>query len=216
MIEIANATGYGCNSGGVSDGTGGLDLCQAPSGGGSSGSAKRTENRIYSGFVWELFGDQGLIPEFIIGVRSLQVKDNDDVNGADASFRIKYQDKLNPDSLRLAYVGGKRDIMGNVGAGYSFSDSSWLATAAIEGPYTRLSTDYILADSKFKYYAELNTLAKPAKVMRPSGDGTCDTGGGYSLTSVIDGQITDAVPQQVTVDPSQIVNGKTCYQNLRG
>ena len=210
-VGTANAAGYDCNSTG---GVGGYDLyCELPTGGGAGGSAKHTENRIYSGFIWELFGDQGLIPEFIIGVRSLQVKDNDDVNGADASFRIRYQDKLSPDSLRLAYVGGKRDIMGNLGAGYSFSDSSWLATAALEGPYTRLSTDYLLAEGKFKYYAELNTLAKPARVMRPSSGGTCDTGAGYHLTPVTSGGllITSDPGNGGTVDPNSIENGYTCY-----
>jgi hypothetical protein len=198
------------------------NYCEAPTSG-NGGSAKNTENRIYSGFIWELFGDQGLIPQFIIGVRSLQDKDTDHVEGADASFRIKYQDKLSVDSLRLSYVGGKRDIMGNLGAGYSFSQSSWLATVAIQGSYVRLSTDYLVSDSKFRYYAELNTLNKPSRVMRPSSGGTCPSG--YNLVPVTNGYITyfprfnnnvyAAIDGEVIVQSDQIVSDKTCYKHYQ-
>lgn len=236
QVDLANATSYECDANGVASPSlsDAFNYCVAPAGE-AGGSAKNTENRIYSGFVWELFGDQGLVPEFVIGVRSLQVKSNDNVKGADASFRIKFQDKVSLDSLRLAYVGGERDVMGNVGVGYSFSHSSWLGTAAIQGPYTRLSADYMVSENKFKYFAELNTLDKPSKVMRvtrPLADGTCPStlpirpGAaspvyGYLLTPVVDGAIPDPFyysgsggPPTITVDPNQIVNGKTCYTNL--
>jgi hypothetical protein len=199
-------------------------FCPAPASGGSGGSAKNTENIVYSGFIWELFGEQGMIPQFIIGVRSLEVKDNDNVNGADASIRIKYQDKLGIDSLRLAYVGGERDVMGNVGVGYSFTHNSWLGTAALQGPYVRVSTDYVLADNKFRYFAEINTLDKPNKVTtQPSNSGGCGSynqptyefyGGpsAYQLVNVVNGQLEGInFGGPVNADPSTVVNGKTCF-----
>lgn len=205
-----------------------FNYCVAPTTSETGGSAKNTENRIYSGFVWELFGEQGMIPDFVIGVRSLQVKSNDNVNGADASFKIKFQDQISADSWRLTYVGGERAIMGNVGVGYSLSHSSWLGTAAIQAPYTRLSADYLVSENKFKYFAELNTLDKPSSVLqvtRPLADGTCPStrpsintsvGSAYVLTQVIDGVIP-AIDGRftLTVDPSQIVDGKTCYSSLQ-
>lgn len=184
-------------------------FCSAPVGSSAGGVAKHTNNLIYSGLVWELFGDNGYMPEFVIGFRSLQIKDK--VNGADANFRIKYKDKISPDSLRLSYVGGSRDVMGNVGGGYSFTDNNWLATAAVQGPYSRLSADYILSNSKLRFYGELNTMSKPNKLMRPSVDGTCLSG---DLTAVNNG-ILDSNYNLNTfnVDPNQVVNGKTCFLN---
>ncbi len=195
-----------------------LTHCRLPIGGGSGGSAKQTENRIYSGFVWE-FGSQSLIPQFIIGVRSIQVKDNDHVNGGDLNLRIKYDNSISFDSVRLSYVGGKRDVMGNVGGGYSFTNSSWLTTAAIQSSYTRVGADYLFAKNKVNYYAELNTLEKPAKVMRPRADGTCTVDQQGVLTQVINGQLSNnGSPllyngSPVDVDPNQVLNGQTCYGN---
>ena len=183
--------------------------CNAPVGSIAGGSVQHTDNSIYSGLVWEFFGESGYIPDFVIGVRSLQIKDN--VNGADANLRIKYKDKISPDSLRLSYVGGSRDIMGNVGGGYSFTYKSWLATAAIEGPYSRLSTDYLFTDRKLRFYAELNTINKPSKIVRPSVDGTCSSG---NLTNVNNGILDNNYNGDTfNVDPNQVVNGKTCFLN---
>jgi len=183
--------------------------CYAPVGSSAGGLIQHTDNSIYSGLVWELFGDSGYIPDFLIGVRSLQIKDN--VNGADVNFRIKYKDKISPDSLRLSYVGGSRDIMGNVGGGYSFTYKSWLATAAIETPHTRLSTDYLFSDNKIRFYAELNTINKPSKAVRPSVDGTCSSG----VLTMVNNGILDSNYNLNTfnVDPNQVVNGKTCFLN---
>lgn len=191
--------------------------CVTPiSRGAGDGSEKNTENRIYSGFIWELFGDQGIIPQFIIGIRSLEVKNNDNVSGADLSLRIRYQDKLSFDSVRLAYVGGERDIIGNIGAGYNFNQSSWLATAAVQGSYTRVSTDYIFGYNKFRYYAELNTLDKPSKVpsnvvQRPTIEGTCPEG--TVLTTVDENGRFAGPAALLSVDSQYIINGKTCFRD---
>ena len=214
LISTANATGnYPCDA--ASD----PFFCYAPVGSSAGGVVKHTDNLIYSGLVWEFFVDNGYIPEFVIGFRSLQIKDN--VNGADANFRIKYKDKISPDSLRLSYVSGSRDIMGNFGGGYSFTYNSWLATAAIQGPYTRLSTDYILNESKLRFYGELNTIGKPSMVFRPAGDGTCPSYNYWGnrfrtgdLTTVNNGILDNNYNLNTfNVDPNEVVNGKTCFIN---
>lgn len=190
--------------------------CELPVSGNSGGSAKNTENIVYSGLVWEIFGEQKLIPQFVIGVRSLEVKDNNNVSGADASLRIKYQDKFGFDSIRLTYVGGSRDIMGNLGAGYSLSHGSWLGTAAIQGPYTRLSTDYTLSDSKFRYFGELITLDKPNKVFRkPSAAGGCESYTNlpvsYQLVDVDQNNQFIVEGGTGNVNPAYVANGQTCF-----
>jgi len=83
------------------------------------------------------------------------------VNGADLSVRIKLKDGVALDSSRLVYVGGERDLMGNVGVGYSFVNKSVLATVAIQCPYTRAGVDYELQNAAVRPYVEVNTLDRP-------------------------------------------------------
>lgn len=133
-------------------------------------SNTNTENRAYAGLVWTLQDKMSFIPELTLGFRSLRVQSNDSVNGADLSARIKLKDGVAFDSTRLVYVGGQRDLLGNVGIGYSTTSASFLGTAAIQGPYTRLGSDFELSSKKFVPYLELLTLEKPNNVnMKKSG-----------------------------------------------
>lgn len=148
----AFAVGLGCNP----DISGNYIPCES--------SASSTENRVYAGIVFDLDGSDGFIPDLIVGARTLHVKSNDNVKGADLSARISYgkHDKfISFDSARLVYVGGEREIMGNAGIGYSNTHSSLLGTIAIQGQNARIGTDYEFANKKFEPYFELNSLDKP-------------------------------------------------------
>lgn len=130
-------------------------------------SDSTTENRAYAGLVFDLDGSDGFVPDLVVGVRTLHVKSSDSVEGADLSARISYgkHDKgIMFDSARLVYVGGERDVMGNIGVGYSYTHSSFIGTAAIQGPYTRIGTDFEFGTKKFEPYLEVNTLDKPDNV----------------------------------------------------
>jgi hypothetical protein len=173
--------------------------CGLPTGGVAAGANSRTDSSVYTGLVWQ-FGNEGsFVPLFQLGFRSLNVKTSDNVNGADINVRIKYDHSLELDSARLSYVGGERNLLGNLGFGYSFLNHEVLATGGVEGAYIRLSSDYLLTSKKFNFFGELNTLNKPTKYIRPSsGDMTCTSGTLYTVTG------SDSVP---TAD---ILNGKTC------
>lgn len=130
-------------------------------------SDSTTENRVYGGLVFDLDGSDGFIPDLVLGLRTLHVKSSDNVEGADLSARISYgkHDKgILFDSARLVYVGGERDVMGNIGIGYSNTHSSFIGTAAIQGPYVRVGSDYEFGTNKFEPYAEVNTLDKADNV----------------------------------------------------
>ena len=130
-------------------------------------SDSTTENRVYGGLVFDLDGSDGFVPDLVVGVRTLHVKSSDSVEGADLSARISYgkHDKgIMFDSARLVYVGGERDVMGNIGIGYSNTHSSFIGTAAIQGPYTRIGTDFEFGTKKFEPYLEINTLDKADNV----------------------------------------------------
>lgn len=175
--------------------------CVLPTG---DGSGKQTTSRWYTGLVWELGGQQGMTPDIVFGFRSLTVKNINEVSGGDANLRFKIKDSsLSLDSARLAYVGGKPSVLGNVGVGYSFTHSSPLATAAVQGSYFRLSTDYLFAQNKFQFFGEINTLKKPEEVS--PGQLTCPSG--YFLTDVSDVNAWYGFGNTI-VPPA--VNGKTC------
>ena len=132
-------------------------------------SDSTTENRVYAGVVFDLDGSDGFVPDLVVGVRTLHVKSNDNVEGADLSARVSYgkhNKGVEFDSTRLVYVGGERDIQGNVGVGYSYTHKSFLGTVAVQGPYTKLGTDFEIDKKKFEPYLELNTLDKPDNVDR--------------------------------------------------
>lgn len=123
-----------------------------------------TETRAYAGLVWSLNNHLNIKPDLMLGVRSLRVNSNDNVNGADLGARIKLQNGLTFDSVRLNYVGGQRDIQGNIGAGYSFANSSLLGNISISGQYLNLGSDFLVTTKTFNPYIDINTLSKPEKV----------------------------------------------------
>ena len=132
-------------------------------------SDSTTENRVYAGLVFDLDGSDGFVPDLVLGARSLHVKSSDNVDGADLSARISYgkhEKGIMFDSARLVYVGGERDVMGNIGIGYSNTHSSFIGTAAIQGPYTRIGTDFEFGKNKFEPYLEINTLDNADNVDR--------------------------------------------------
>lgn len=141
-------------------------------------SQTETENRVYAGFVWTLQEKTSWIPDLSIGFRSLRVKSSDSVNGGEISARIKLKDGISFDSTRLSYVGGERDVLGNIGIGYSLTNSSLLGTVAIQGAYSRIGTDYQFNGNNFVPYLELLTVDKPNKVSKKAGTlvQTCPSG----------------------------------------
>jgi len=126
--------------------------------------AKKTEDRAYAGLVWTLKEKPSYTPDLVLGFRSLKVKSNDNASGGDLSIRMKLEGGVSFDSTRLVYVGGERDLLGNIGVGYSNANSTLLGTIAVQSSYARLGTDYELNKNKFVPYLELNTLDNPKNV----------------------------------------------------
>jgi hypothetical protein len=127
----------------------------------SYSSSSRTDNRIYAGLSWQLNGSNGFVPDIIFGARSLNVNSDNAVSGADFNLRLNIKKDISLDSMRLSYVGGSRDLLGNAGLGYSFTNSGIFATAAAQSAYSRLGADYQFGNEKFTPYLEINTLYSP-------------------------------------------------------
>ena len=121
----------------------------------------KTQTRVYAGLVWTLSNRDSLKPDVAVGAQSLIVKSNNQVSGADFSVRFKIDDGLRLDSSRLSYVGGERNMQGQVGFGYSHINNGWLGTAAASGPYSRIGVDYLFGKGDFAPSLELNTMPRP-------------------------------------------------------
>ena len=125
----------------------------------SSKSQTETENRACAGLVWTLQEQMSWVPDLTIGFRSLRVKSSDSVSGGEISARIKLKDGISFDSTRLSYVRGERDVLGNIGFGYSVTNSSFLGTVAVQGAHIRLGTDYQLSGKKlFRFWKYLQLI----------------------------------------------------------
>lgn len=152
---------------------------------GSKKSTSHTDSNAYAGLVWTWGNKQSLKPDFLVGFRSLHVESSDTVQGGDFNLRIKYDNKgLKFDGVRLAYIAGKRNFMGNYGVGYSFTNKDILATVAGQGDFYRFGTDYSFKNKELKPYIEINTLERPDGIDPNVQPGGCPAG--YPLTSAID------------------------------
>ena len=131
-----------------------------------SSSASQNQVRGYAGLSWTLGSQKSALqPDLVVGIRSLKVNSSDKVtSGVDVSARFKFVGGVAYDSARLSYVGGNRDLLANIGIGYSSSSKSYLATVAGQGPFSRIGLDYELTNSRLVPYLDLITLGKPKKV----------------------------------------------------
>ena len=126
-------------------------------------SNSETQDQVYAGLVWSL-QDLSMTPELNVGYRTLKVKSNDQVDGVDVSFKVTLKNGPVFDSTRLSYVGGERNLLGNIGIGYSYTNATLLGTFAAQGPYVRIGADYELNNEQFKPYLEVLTADSPDKV----------------------------------------------------
>jgi hypothetical protein len=164
-------------------------------------SANRTDNQVYAGLSWALDNGNGFIPDLLFGARSLNVSSNNGVNGADVNVRIRYKNQISFDSLRLSYVGGSREFMGNVGMGYSFAKGGYFGTAAAQAAYSRMGVDYLFSERVFNPYLEGNSLYTPQVVNAVAG-----TTGSISCSGI--NNLVDAAVEGASAN--QTANGQTC------
>jgi hypothetical protein len=95
------------------------------------------ETRAYIGLQW-IFGDTlGALPYFMLGIRQSRTRVNNIVTGGDMSFAVSL-DTLRPDSIRISYLEGKCNFLGQYGFGYSFKKQANLFFFGVAGPFSKL------------------------------------------------------------------------------
>jgi hypothetical protein len=141
----------------------GLEFCVSPTGV-SAGSGVVKSTKWYTGLIWEIGNSKkGISPDFVFGVRNTETKSNNKVNGADLNIRFSFDKGLIFDSASLLSVYGRPSTLAQLGVGYSFKERTPIFAGGISTGHLRVTSEYVISQSNFKYFAEINTLNKPPK-----------------------------------------------------
>ena len=153
-----------------------------------------TDTRAYAGLVWTLGKDFKKTPELTLGLSAIKQESglafteqwdttfpvnqpSESVEGGlDWSLRINFDNGVAVDSTRLLYLNGDRDLLGNVGLGYSFAENRPFGTIGVQAPYSRIGVDVALDNGTLttpEFFVELLTLDKEDRLI---GDYSCDGG----------------------------------------
>jgi len=153
-----------------------------------------TDTRAYAGLVWTLGQDFKKTPELTLGLSAIKRESGLAVTsrwdttfpvnepsesvegGLDLSLRINFDNGVAVDSTRLLYLNGDRDLLGNIGLGYSFAESRPFGTIGVQAPYSRIGVDVALDNGTLttpEFFVELLTLDKEDRLI---GNYSCDTG----------------------------------------
>lgn len=157
-------------------------------------NGKRRTESFFVGINWN-FGSK--TPELVLGFRSLKTKANKKSSGAQLDLILGLQGGLSFDRVRLAYVGGPRSGLAQLGLGYSYAQKTPLVMAGVQAPYAQAGVDYLFTGT-FLPYVGVNSLGRPKL---PNGTSSCTPPA--VLLSVSD--LEFAPQDQFTT------NGQTCF-----
>ena len=137
----------------------------------------KTDNGIYAG-VNIKFG-KNFRPTFTIGYRDARISQDNQVTGADLSFRI---DTHGDTSLLLKGFDGGSCTQGELGVGYDFAGNSVLFSGGLQSHNGNAGVDYFVGDNSFEGHAGYSSIGCYDKIVIPaivtSGYGGYGYGGG--------------------------------------
>jgi hypothetical protein len=156
---------------------------------------------FYAGLVWEL-GDikNQHSPLIVFGIRNTKGKRSDHLNGIDFNIRFLTSKNMTIESKRLTILDGKPKALVQIGAGYSYLNSSVIGTGSLQLLHIRLSSDYIFNGGNFKLYSEVNTLPKPKS--------------GNTTTIRCTEGLNLADSTELNAGSNQTLDGRTCFKLL--
>lgn len=98
------------------------------------------ETRAYIGLRWT-FGDRvDGMPNFMLGIRHTRTHTNNVVTGGDLTLALSLEN-FRPDAIRISYLEGKCNVIGQYGLGYSLEKQSNLFFIGVAGPYSKLNAE---------------------------------------------------------------------------
>jgi|GEM_PF-4819297 len=132
-----------------------------------------SDGEFYAG-VHIKFGKK-VRPTFTLGYRHANIDSNDNVNGADLSFRIDTGGDM---SLLLKGFDGNECTQGELGVGYDFAGNSVLFSGGVQSHNGNAGVDFFLGDHSFEGHAGYSSIGCYDNVIIDSGYG----GYGYGNT----------------------------------
>ncbi|PID46047.1 MAG: hypothetical protein CSB47_05900 [Proteobacteria bacterium] len=113
------------------------------------------ENEPFASLQWT-FGSKGLVPDVVVGYRSVDVATDGDVSGWQGS--VSYRPGQGLDKLKLEGVVGDEDVQATYGGGYSLQEKQALLTAGVTGKHLVAGADYLIGKGRIEPYAGITTL----------------------------------------------------------
>lgn len=114
------------------------------------------ENTPFAALQWTFGAEKTVVPDVVIGYRSVDVESSGDVSGWQGS--VSYKPGEGVDKLKLEAVAGDEDIQYTYGGGYSLQHHKPLVTASVNGSYLVAGADYVIGHHKIEPYVGLTTL----------------------------------------------------------
>jgi hypothetical protein len=95
------------------------------------------ETRAYIGLQW-IYGDTvGTKPNVVLGLRQSRTRTSNIVTGGDLSLAFSLN-TFEPDAIRISYLEGKCNFIGQYGFGYSMKKQASLFFVGVVGPYSKV------------------------------------------------------------------------------
>jgi len=121
----------------------------------------RNDNKIYAGINWNWGAREGATA--VVGYRAAKVRGNDRVRGAKVEMSVVLSGApVGLGEIRVKALAGKRNVQGELGAGFSFQGQAFLLNAGVQGPYVNGGTDYLFGKG-WQPYIGVNTLGRVKK-----------------------------------------------------
>lgn len=121
------------------------------------------ETRAYIGLQW-IYGDTaGAKPNVVLGLRQSRTRTNNIVTGGDLSLAFSLS-TFEPDAIRISYLEGKCNFIGQYGFGYSMKKQASLFFLGVVGPYSKVFAE-IDSGKNPSAGLELNTQDCAGKVI---------------------------------------------------
>lgn len=177
--------------------------CVTPSEGGSNGGGFQG----YVGVQISLGNQTPPTPKFVVGLRDTDVSNDGTVTGLDLAVRFKAEETFTLDSVLISALRGDDDLIGGIGAGYSYTHAGWLVGGSVEKDIVRAGIDYAPGAGAVEVYAEAvaRTMADQGGISCPSGF----TPRNIDVDEPFGGEPNDFF----VLDPGLLVGSTTCEPN---
>lgn len=102
-----------------------------------AGEVFHDDTRAYVGLQW-IFGEvRDPLPKFVLGIRHTRIRANNMISGGDLSLTVNLE-KSSPDAIRISYLEGKCNFVGQYGVGYSMEKRENLIFVGVVGPMSKV------------------------------------------------------------------------------